>query len=311
MDAPRNPGSKPLTLSVDWLTFTERLCSVLQEMREDQFLIISDKHSHRFVQFAAQGGYGMRAEAVSNRYLPRPERLNPRQRCDLLGIGWKAPTTKSTTPARDPHGSPNFHAAFPVPVPFVAVAGLATRTLAEVFRVAHPGHLQYRSFDSAKRGDLSWPQLRLKAESPAVDPADIAQRLLATLREETGIDNLEFDEDGDIVLRSDTVSVLIDLQELPPTLRIRSALLRDIDATPSLLERLNELNATQGQPHFFVRDGIVGAATHLPVHPYEPAHVVRMLREFCQAVVATESQLKAGGDGSTYCSETVSTRTLH
>ena len=54
------------TLSVDWPPFAKTLASVLAKLEEDQFLIVPVKQSNQYVQFAAQGSFGMRTETTSN-----------------------------------------------------------------------------------------------------------------------------------------------------------------------------------------------------------------------------------------------------
>ena len=139
-----NPPSR---LSAAWPPFARQLAEVLEALDEDQFLILSVKRSNRFVQFAAQGSFGMRVETTSNSYLAKADQLDLRQISALTDLGWKDPTGTpvESTPEADPDGSPNFFVEFPVPVSFDAVADLAVRTISEVLRLPHPGSLEYRS----------------------------------------------------------------------------------------------------------------------------------------------------------------------
>lgn len=93
-----------------WIDFGERLGKTLRRMREDEFLVIQLKDSRWFVQFAHQGRFGIRAEAVSNAFLQRKEKLNRAAMARLKELGWAAPTgtPSQSTPKNDPQGSPNW-----------------------------------------------------------------------------------------------------------------------------------------------------------------------------------------------------------
>lgn len=95
-------------LSVAWPPFQRKLAAVLGQLEEDQFLVLSVKRSSgRYVQFAAQGSFGMRMETASNSYLDKPERLDELQMSTLIDAGWHAPTRDpvDSTPENDPDGS--------------------------------------------------------------------------------------------------------------------------------------------------------------------------------------------------------------
>jgi hypothetical protein len=65
--------------SKDWPEFMTRLSEVLDKLDEDQYLVINVKKSNRYVQFAGQGSYGLRAETASNHFLSKDERLDRKQ----------------------------------------------------------------------------------------------------------------------------------------------------------------------------------------------------------------------------------------
>lgn len=72
--------------SKDWPEFMARLSEVLGKLDEDQYLVINVKKSNRYVQFAGQGRYGLRAETASRaliRYVSRSVHRRPR-RSELL-----------------------------------------------------------------------------------------------------------------------------------------------------------------------------------------------------------------------------------
>jgi hypothetical protein len=152
------------TVSSAWPSFHERLTETLQAMTEDQFLIIMHKGTNRYVQFAAQGFFGMRAETVCNSYLEGPEQLTAEDIAMLRALGWDDPTSgPGATPHDDPDGSPNFFREWVSPVDHTEIAALAVRTLLEIHDVAHPGWLEYGAFDSDD-AQILLPGLGLKHE---------------------------------------------------------------------------------------------------------------------------------------------------
>ena len=113
--------------STDWDAFEARLAKTLSELEEDQHMELCLKHSNRYVQFMAQGSYGLRMETTSNAYLDKKEQYNRTERARMLNLGWSAPTgaPARATPENDPDGSPNFFIQWEVPLDCVKVAALA------------------------------------------------------------------------------------------------------------------------------------------------------------------------------------------
>lgn len=181
-----------------------------------------------------------------------------------------------------------------------AAAALAVATFADVMRVPHPGFLCYSGMNVDNGGSLTWVQLGLKLAEPTATLADTAEQLLATLRETTGIDDLAFDEEGDVSIRSGSVLVFVRVTGDSPSLRIHAPLLFDVPRTPQLLERLNDLNARIVQPTLtHVGDRVVIAATEFPAAPFEAQHLVRALREFCILTNGIDDLLMAEFGGRT------------
>lgn len=149
-----------------WQELERRLADTLSDLSEDEFLVIEQKVSNRFVQFAAQGRYGMRVEAVANTFLPPAEHLSNQSIASLLSLGWHAPTYDLDKVSKEPpDGSPNFFLDAASPVPFERLAALAVTTLRDVYGVDHPGQLQYvaTSLEDDEM-DIRFPSLRLKRE---------------------------------------------------------------------------------------------------------------------------------------------------
>ena len=59
-------------VAVEWPAFAKKLTTVLRTLKDDEFLILSEKGTNHFVQFSEQGEDGMRVETTSNAYLEHP-----------------------------------------------------------------------------------------------------------------------------------------------------------------------------------------------------------------------------------------------
>ena len=138
-------------LKKHWKPFAARMQKVLSEMQEGQFLVLTLKETNRFVQFAAQGALGMRAEATSNHFLSGQDQLDSKKAAALVALGWNPPTgtPKQSTPESDPEGSPNSYLDIPNPIDFSKLAVMAIRTLSDVFGAAHDGFLECAAYESA------------------------------------------------------------------------------------------------------------------------------------------------------------------
>jgi len=302
-------------ISVAWPPFTQQLAGVLGALEEDQFLVITVKRTNRFVQFAAQGAFGMRAETTSNDYLAPAERLGKRQVAALGAAGWQGQTggPEESTPEKDPDGSPNFFVEFDNPVAVADVAQLAVHTLAEILRVPHPGFLEYEAFD-IEGNPILLPSLGLKRAAPrpqAPDAASLAQRLRTTMRESIGVADLEYDDDGDIGVRHGSIAAFVRLVGHPWYVRIHSRILTDIEETPELLARLNGINAHVRHLHFVAQNAGVYALADLPAEPFVGEHVASVFLYFCQIADGIDSLLQGEFGGQTTFAETVPSLLKH
>jgi len=237
--------------SKDWPEFEKKLAAILAVLQEDQFLILSVKRAYPFVQFAAQGAYGLRTEAISNHFLPRGHKLSNQQQQKLHNLGWSSPTgsPSESTPQRQPDGSPNFFRQFLPPIAYEEVAHFAVRTFVEVLRVYHPGTLEYQAFDANNQiillptlGLAVRPSLPHKDETPRDDPARVRQTVRTVIREATGNDNADFDKDGDIPIRFGSAVAYVRVIDAPLFVRIFSPVLVNVEEDDALLRRLNDIN---------------------------------------------------------------------
>ena len=294
----------PHTLDRDWQPFADRLAAALATLKEDQNLIIAVKHRQRFVQFAGSGASGLRAESVSNAYLTETDQLTGDEVAALIAAGWCNPTHEPDADEADknPVGSPNFFADFDAPVPFDDVADLAIRTLAQVFKVSHPDQLEYDAFDT-KGKQISFPDLcrrrTQRPDSAAESESSFARELLATIREVTGLGDLEFDSDGDICLVRSSRLLFVRRIGATPFVRVWSPMVRKVDETHELLVQLNLLNASAGLVRFSVHDGVIFAEADIAADPIVAKHIDLALDHFWSATGGVDVVLQREFGGCT------------
>jgi hypothetical protein len=276
----------------DWNTLEKNLAAVLGAMGEDQFLIVSAKREPWFVQFAAKGAGGLRAEAVSNNYLPEGSRLPDTKVAALKRLGWLPPTglPPESTPEKQPNGSPNFFRDFTPPVPFEDVARLAVETLAKVHGVVHPTALEYQSFHEG-HGALLLPTLGLtplrqepagksSRKSPAGEGHDFASLralVLRTVRAGMKDDAVDYDGDGDLRVRFGSAVAFVRPMKDPLSVRVFSPVLAAVEADLELLARLNDLNADTSFARLLHQGNTVYASVDVPAAPLVPEHLDRAI----------------------------------
>jgi hypothetical protein len=145
----------------EWERLSDDLTLCLADLSEDEFLVISSKRLDYYVQFAAQGLFGMRAEATSNAFIKSGDDvLSTHDYADMVQLGWKSPSAVPDS-APEPDGSSNFFIDVASPVDFEFLAKFAVVTLHRVYDIPHPGELQYKSFRPAGT-KIRFPTLRIK-----------------------------------------------------------------------------------------------------------------------------------------------------
>lgn len=280
--------------SKDWALFAHHLTQVLSRLEEDQYLILSAKQGNRCLQFAGQGAWGMRSEVVSNHFLSDDDRLAEPQERWLCNRGWHAPsgTPRQSTPDKDPDGSPNYYIDFPANVPISDIVSLAIDTLVHGLALPYPGALSYESFDAAG-GALEFPELGLKASSK--QRKQVMEEVLSVFRSVTGIEDLAFDEDGDLGVRYG--AILVSAVQLQNRVRLFSALVTEVAASRRLLRKLNQINDGTHPMRVFWHDEVVYAALDIPVDPFMPAHLAAAMNEFSEVAEGLAIVLRASFSG--------------
>ncbi len=119
------------------------------------------KGSTRYVQFMSQGAFGMRAESVSDFYLPEDDHLGQEDYHQLLRLGWHPPTTLPREFGHDFDGSPNYFLDLAQPVAVEDLAVMAVLTLIHVHAAGHPGRLEYWA-QSTESTSIRLPHLGIR-----------------------------------------------------------------------------------------------------------------------------------------------------
>lgn len=307
-------------MPTDWALFESRLAQILEALEEGQFLVLSPKQGCLFVQFAAQGSVGLRVEAISNHYLPESAQLGTSQVQSLAALGWRFPTgaPQESTPEKQPDGSPNFFRDYPRPVPIADVTRLAGRTLAEVHGIAHPGSLDYQAFDTAGRqillptlGLLRRPSVPSPVKAPAAPVDDLRKRLLQTIRRACRTTDLEYDSEGYLSLRFGGVVVIVQVMDDPALIRIASPVLGNVESTPALQVRLNEMNAALPYARLHVEDHIVYLTAEVPSVPFVPDHVQQVFNVVSKVADGIDEELQVQFGGRTAFGESRARSKLH
>jgi len=279
---PERHGSPGHRVSVAWAPFGEALVGVLAALAEDEFLVLSSKRRAHVVQFAAGGATGLRAETLSNAFLPPADQLDEARESALADLGWQRPThtpEQADLGEGDPDGSPNWYRDWPAPPPFAEVAELAVRTWRDVLGAVHPGRLHYRAFRVDGQRILL-PTLGINPEPddhPVGDSSpggDLGARVRAVLKAFLEVDELVVDDDGDIPIRHGSAAVYVRVIDEPPTIMLFSPLVFGIEAGEAVLEEVNRLNNVTQFAHLCLAADAIVLSTELFGEPFVPDHLI-------------------------------------
>jgi hypothetical protein len=211
----------------------------------------------------------------------------------LRAHGWNAPrgTPKQATPDKDPDGSPNYFSDVPTSVSTSDLASMIIDTLIHGLGLPHPGYLSYESFD-AEGGALAFQELGLKPSARADTPS--MDQVLSVYRDVTGIEDLAFDEDGDVSVRYGAIVIsAVQLNRV----RLFSALVTEATETQALLRKINQINDGVHRIRVFLHDHVVYAALDVPADPFVPAHLVAAMNEFSEVAEGLAIVLRAEFSG--------------
>jgi hypothetical protein len=286
-------------VSQAWRMFAGKLSTVLSTMSDDQMLEITDKRSNRRMRFTARGVSGMRVEIVDSDCPSRTGRLTRGQIAQLVMSGWGTSAAERGESAAETgtERSSDFFVDFSSPVSPSGVASRAVEALSEIIGIARPEHLGYRALDASGRSltftrlgieslqpekpeDPEKPRNHVKPGEKTAPDAIRRRRLLNVVRKITKLDNLAYDNDGDIILSYGTISLCIGIIDDPPFIRFYAPVLEHIRETRKLYARLNELNASIGCMHLFARNRRVYAISDITAVPFNAAIIETSMNLF-------------------------------
>lgn len=267
-------------------------------LQEDEFLLISDKRFNQCVQFVGQGFFGIRLETTSNAYRDDAHQLTAAQIAGLVDLGLQLPSRipEESDPLSDPDGSPNIFREFASPVDFDALAAVAVNVL-NIIAVPHAGYLEYDAFSNVDGNSLSFPALGLRREIHSEDSdtnPKLPQLLLDTISELTGVDTWVFGDDGEVGgIHFCSVTAYVKILSDTPHIRIYAPLNENVEESPALLSRINELNAEYGFMHLFHQGGTIFALSDILASPFNVSIVAHWLGNFFQIADELNGVLQA------------------
>lgn len=285
MTAPE-PARAPV-LPGDWPGFVAELSRTLTGLAPGESLLLevvpdgSVGPSSYYVQFALRPA-GLRAEAVSNAFLPEPAQLQDTEIERLEKLGWRPP---------DPPALPNFSRDWSAPVPHEDVADLVVATLRHVHGAATPADVRMKEVPATTPSPTLAPPPDATVESVRTEVDAAIRRLL-------GVDGFERDEHGWAMFRAGSATVYVRVYGDPPVVQVLSPLLTGVDETPDLLEAVNELNANVSFAKVVCRDRDVVASLELFGMPFTPLHLSHAL-SVVAAVADDSDQLQQRFGGRT------------
>jgi hypothetical protein len=303
------PAAAGESAATRWGAYAAALAGALRSLESEQFLILDVHDRAGFIQFAAGGVEGLSAELVSNAYLPPFQQHSTRALARIREIGWLDPEVTPDQIGEVPR-SANHRLDWPDPVPFIEVARTAVTTLVEILGLEDPATVRYQSFTSAGTPILipslgeAIPSSSDAPQPPApLDAEQIAQRLLVVLRRETGNDQLERDDAGDIPLRFGSSIVFVRVFGDPPIIRVFSPALGDVSVDSRVLATVNDVNTSTVFTKWLVVDDRIIAVIDLFGRPFDEQHVISACHVVGDTADASDEELQKRLGGRTYFGE--------
>jgi hypothetical protein len=126
------------------------------------------------------------------------------------------------------------------------------------------------------------------APSPEQTYEEAKAVALGAIREASGNDSLEQDDDGDIPVQLGEALLFVHVYDAPRFVRVFSLVVNKVESDEALLQRLNGLNARAKLVRFLFANGAIWASSDLFAHPLVPRHVV----EACEVVGEVANDLR-------------------
>ncbi len=297
--------TKPEDLTGAWATLRDRLAEALGVLEEGQYLILSGARSPYYVQFAMEADSLLWAEAVSDAFLEKGEKLGKARKDALVKLGWRAPGDggRGKRSSSQSSGSPNYQGRFEGTDQFPAAAKMAVQTLRDVYGFRKPSSLRYHAFEG-EGADILLPTLglgreRVPAEEAVEDvPGTLEEQVLEAVWEGLDVEDARFDRKGLLTLEADGELVFVLLLDGPPCVRVFTPLLEGVTNDGETLDVLNTLNFEGRHARFVLDEGSVLAVIDLPGEPFVPDHFVESFLALASAAHELPGSLKKALGGS-------------
>lgn len=288
-----------------WEAFERALAAALSVL-EDEYLVVSARKGHAYVQFHVSPDVGVLAETASNAYRAPDDQLDAGQLATLLSLGWAPPTRPPDAQPPVPKGSPNHFRTFPRPFSCAEIARFAVATLAGPLHVKSPGDLAYKAFDEAGH-PITLPALPIERRSPPPARAKAPARprrpgafdrlrasVLAAARAATGQGSLAYD-DGTLQVPVGNRTGFIRPTEDPFYVRVHVHLLSDVEGTEDFLARAHDLNRRLPVVRVIYHERSVFLGVDFPALPFRPEHLVQATSLLARLADEVLEDLRAPG----------------
>ena len=302
-----NENSPPPAHTPGWDAFEAALTSALSVL-EDEYLIVSAREGHRFVQFHVSPADGVLAETASNAYRGPDRQLDAGQLAALVSLKWAAPTHAPDAPAPVPKGSPNHFREFPPPYSCAEVARFAVATLTGPLHVESPAELQYKAFDEEGH-TVTLPVLPIERvparPTPAKAPAKprkpggfdkLRAKVLAAARGGTGLGSLEYGDDGTLRVPIGSRTGWIRPCENPFYVRVHLHLLSGVKGDAEILGRMHEVNGRLPIARVIYKAGNVFFGIDFPAAPFRAEHLAQAMTGLAALADVVLDDLRSSGD---------------
>lgn len=280
----------------EWESLRLGLAASLDCLERDQFLILKTRGpAGYYVQVAHGGSEGVRAEAVSNRFLTGWERLDATAEARLHRLGWQPPVEVGDGPV-------NWWRCFDNPLPVQEIAELAVNTLVKGFDIPRVDCLVYKAFSSSG-ADIILPTLGVERDSDSSEVLTLEAQVDAALRRLLEVDEVSYDDDGDVPIRSGESMLYVRTVDDSGLVAVFCEMLRGVTKSLSLLDAVNEMNTGLPFARAMVVDIGVMIAAEVEPGPELERSLARAIDTVALAADEWGPKLQERFGGSTHSTE--------
>ena len=139
----------------------------------------------------------------------------------------------------------------------------------------------------------------------------LRKMLMAALQEATGIRDLEFDDDGDIAIRYGSALTFVRHTDDLLYVYVYSPILQEVEESPDIFARLNDMNARETLMRFLFRNETVYATAAICAVPFVGPHLMQAFAHFCAVADGVDSLLREEFGGKTAFVESLQSSIKH